>query len=252
MADGLKGFHFTEMNAAGQVVPAGQRAEYFPVQYLEPMPGNAPALGLDLAAQPQRRAALELAARTGQPTATAPSGWRRKPGSEAGFLVFVPLFDRSVPDNRPRTSPPITGFAVAVFSVADWFTGSSPSLNVGITVKLYDESTAGQMLYANTPEPATNRTVSLEFANRRWVAAYTITPAFRHDISWFQSWFVLLAGLGFTLLTTAYLYRGWQQTTPDHPGQCRAAGGGGRAPAGRGGGGGGQPHQIRFSGQHEP
>ena len=213
VADGLKDFHFTEMNSAGQVVPAGQRAEYFPVLYMEPMPGNEPALGLDLAAQPQRRAALELAARTGQPTATAPIRLAQKAGSQAGFLVFVPLFDRSVPDNRPRTSPPITGFAVAVFSVADLVHQQFAQLaRQGITIKLYDESTAGQIMYANTAAPATNRTVSLAFANRRWVAAYTLAPDFRHDISWFQSWFVLLAGLGFTLLTTAYLYRGWQQT----------------------------------------
>jgi len=212
-ADGLGDFHFTEMNGAGQVVPAGRRAEYFPVLYLEPVPGNEPALGLDLAAQPQRRAALELAARTGQPTATAPIRLAQKASSQAGFLVFVPLFDRSVPDNRPRTSPPITGFAVAVFSVADLVQQQFAQLaRQGITVTLHDESLAGQILYANEAAAAANRTVSLEFANRRWVAAYTITPAFRHDISRYQSWFVLLAGLGFTLLTTAYLGRGWQQT----------------------------------------
>jgi signal transduction histidine kinase/CheY-like chemotaxis protein len=211
-ADGLNDFHFTEMDAAGAVVPAEARPEYFPVLYLEPMLGNVPALGLDLAAQPQRRAALELAACTGQPTATAPIRLAQAAGHQAGFLVFVPMYARRVPQHLPPSTDDVAGFAVAVFSVADLVKQQFAQLQKqGIEVQLFDDSTTGQLIYANTDAPRTSRVADLEFANRRWVAAYTITPRFNSGISWMQSWLVLLAGVAFSLLTTAYLYRGWYQ-----------------------------------------
>jgi len=212
-AEGCRGFHFTEMNPAGQVVPAGPRPEYFPVLYMEPLQGNAPALGLDLAAQPQRRAALELAARTGRPTATDPIKLAQDSGNHAGVLVFVPLYDRPSADPPAAGTANVSGFAVAVFSVADLVHRQFAQLQQqGIAVKLYDDSTAGQLLFANTASPRADCVVTLDFANRRWVVVGSITPAFRPAVSWIQSWLVLLAGLAFTTLTTAYLCRGWQQT----------------------------------------
>ena len=213
VGDGIKDFQFREMDAAGAVVPAGARPEYFPVLYLEPMMGNVPALGLDLADQPQRRAALELAARTGQPTATAPIRLAQEAGNQAGFLVFVPMYARQVPQHVPPTADDVSGFAVAVFSVADLVQHQFAELQtLGIDVQLFDDSTAGQLIYANTDAPRTSRVADLEFANRRWVAAYTITPRFHSGISWMQSWLVLVAGLAFTILAAASLYRGWCQS----------------------------------------
>ena len=212
-AAGLRDFHFTEMNEKGQVVAAGPRPEYFPVLYMEPMQGNVPALGLDLAAQPQRRAALELAARTGEPTATAPIRLAQEPGNQAGFLVFVPMYKRDAPERALKTPDQVLGFAVAVFSVADLVRQQFALLDKqGVDVKLFDDSPAGQVIYANTHESQVGGVVSLDFANRRWAVAYNITPRFRPAISLIQSWLVLLGGLAFTLLTTAYLYQGWYQT----------------------------------------
>jgi signal transduction histidine kinase/DNA-binding response OmpR family regulator len=212
-AEGLKEFHFTEINGAGQVVAAGQRDEYFPVLYMEPMQGNIPALGLDLGAQPQRREALELAARTGEPTATAPIKLAQKSGKQAGFLVFVPLYEPAASGYPPNAPRQVSGFAVAVFSVTDLVRQQFAQLQkAGVEVKLFDDSTAGQMIYANTDAPQTNRVVVLDFASRRWVVAYSITPHFQPATSWMQSWLVLVTGLAFTILTTAYLFRGWCQT----------------------------------------
>lgn len=210
--EGLRGFHFTEIGDDGKVVTDARRPEYFPVLYMEPMQGNAPALGLDLGAQPQRRAALDLAARTGQPTATAPIRLAQGPGNQAGFLVFVPSRGPAS-DSRNGAPPEIAGFAVAVFSVTDLVHAQFEQLQrQGLEVKLYDDSTTGEILYSNTAAASVSGIVPLEFASRHWVAAYTITPRFRPGVSWIQSWLVLVAGLAFTLLTTAYLHRGWHQT----------------------------------------
>jgi signal transduction histidine kinase/CheY-like chemotaxis protein len=213
VAEGLRGFHFTEMTEEGQVVSAGRRDEYFPVLLMEPMLGNAPALGLDLAAQPQRRAALELAARTGQATATAPIQLAQKPGNQAGFLVFMPLYELGATGGKGKSTEGISGFAVAAFSVAELVHERFSRLQQrGIEVRLFDNSTAGQLIYTNTTNGQISRVASLDVANRQWVAAYFVTPRFHPPISRIRSWYILLAGLAFTLLTTAYLYRGWQQT----------------------------------------
>jgi CHASE1-domain containing sensor protein len=60
-ADGFPGFHFTEQEREGVMIPAHDRPEYFPVYFLEPVARNEPAFGFDVAAEPRRRAALEQA-----------------------------------------------------------------------------------------------------------------------------------------------------------------------------------------------
>lgn len=46
--------------------------ERFVIQYLEPLDASSPAIGLDIASEPHRRAAAEAAMRTGEMTLTAP------------------------------------------------------------------------------------------------------------------------------------------------------------------------------------
>jgi signal transduction histidine kinase/CheY-like chemotaxis protein len=156
---------------------------------------------------------LELAARTGEPTTTAPIRLAQDSGNQAGFLVFVPMYGRSAPENAPKTPAQVAGFAVAVFSVADLVHQQFDQLKKqGIAVKLFDDSTSGQVMYSNTVDSKSAGVVPLNFANRQWLVAYSITPRFQSAISGMQSWLVLLGGLAFTMLTTAYLYRGWWQT----------------------------------------
>jgi CHASE1-domain containing sensor protein len=47
-------FQFTELDVDGRLVRAGARAEYLPILYVTPLPGNERALGYDLAGGPTR------------------------------------------------------------------------------------------------------------------------------------------------------------------------------------------------------
>src|SRR5262249_14774600 len=83
--------------------PVGQRAEYDPVTYLEPVTDrNRAAFGFDLGADPVRREALERARDTGLPAlsgvVSAVEG--TAPGEQARFVPLVP-FSR---DTQPPTS----------------------------------------------------------------------------------------------------------------------------------------------------
>ncbi len=69
---GLKQFHFTEPAGDGKLASAAPRAQYVPIYFLEPLAGNEPLLGFDLASSSAHRIALEKTAQTGEPQATAP------------------------------------------------------------------------------------------------------------------------------------------------------------------------------------
>jgi diguanylate cyclase (GGDEF)-like protein/PAS domain S-box-containing protein len=79
-----------------RIHPPGERDEYFPVLYNEPMEGNEAAFGHDQAADPVRRAALERARSTGRPALSAPLTLLQGAVPTTGFVIRSALF--SSPD----------------------------------------------------------------------------------------------------------------------------------------------------------
>jgi PAS domain S-box-containing protein len=86
---------------------AGGQPSQLPLRLVEPLAGNQAALGLDLAANPDRRTALEAAARTGFPAAvTLPPN---SPAGPDGTLLCYPVFA----DGAGAAAGKLQGFAVA-------------------------------------------------------------------------------------------------------------------------------------------
>ena len=117
--DGFTDFQFTERNSEGQMVRAAQRAEYFPVYFVEPYSGNEAALGFDLASNPDRLSALELARDKGKAVATEPITLVQKSDHpNKGFLVFWPIYQRDAPTNSVSSRRQnLMGFALSVFMI---------------------------------------------------------------------------------------------------------------------------------------
>ena len=105
--EGLPDFALYEKDPQGRRVPAGERATYYPVAYVEPLPGNERALGYDLGSEPTRRKALEEAIRSAAATATEPITLVQETQSQKGAVVYHPVFT----EGDPRQ---LRGFAVAV------------------------------------------------------------------------------------------------------------------------------------------
>ncbi|MBW2419067.1 MAG: CHASE domain-containing protein, partial [Deltaproteobacteria bacterium] len=59
--EGLAAYRILEASESGPLSVARDRPEYFPVLYIEPLERNRPALGFDLASEPVRREALQVA-----------------------------------------------------------------------------------------------------------------------------------------------------------------------------------------------
>jgi CHASE1-domain containing sensor protein len=102
----------TSLDAAGypdfKVKPPGDRAEYYVVDYIEPMAGNDNAFGFDLHAEPLRVLALERARDTGEIVA---SGRLVLVSSrQVGFSLRVPVYRNEMPlrTEKDRRTPLLT------------------------------------------------------------------------------------------------------------------------------------------------
>ncbi len=207
-ADGFPGFHFTEQVQEGVIGPARERAEYFPVYFLETLQRNEPAFGFDVGAEPRRRAALEQARDAAQPTATPLLRLAQETGSQRGFLVLQPLYRGPANTVEERRSA-LTGFAVAVFRIGDLVEAAlRPAETKGIAVTITDEAEHDVIHGAATNAVAAEDgwTTDFDIANRHWTLHFQPTAAFRGARFFFwQSWSVLAVGLVITLLLAAYL-----------------------------------------------
>jgi signal transduction histidine kinase/CheY-like chemotaxis protein len=211
VADGLTDFQFREKNSAGQFQPAGPRAEYIPVYFIEALENNKPALGFDLSSDVERLTALAQARDTAQPVATAPVRLAQGPDNQAGLLVLLPVYSGGAPTPPAARREKLAGFAVAVFRVTKLVQAEFADLQKkGIAACLLDDSPNGELIYGK-PVGA-GELVWLEVAGRRWVMKFSPTRAFVGATSHLQSWLVLAGGLTFTFLTAAYLLGGWRRT----------------------------------------
>ncbi len=216
--DGVADFQFRELDSAMQLVPAAGRAEYVPIYFIEPMEGNAAALGYDLASDASRRDSIRKAWDSGQPTATAPVHLAQEQDHRPGLLVLLPVYRGAAPHTPEERRRGLAGFAVAVFQVRDLAGRALRELqSKGIHARLFDQSVEGELIYADVPSavgdeftgPAAQ--AALQIAGRRWVVQFTPTSSFNAAQPHEQSRLVLMAGLVFTLLISAHLYGGWRR-----------------------------------------
>ncbi len=96
-AEGVPGFEIRERDAAGRMVRAADRAEYFPAVYIDAGELTPKVLGYDLASEHERLRALTLARVSGQPAVTSAVKLSLlRPGDiPSGYIIFVPVFGGS-------------------------------------------------------------------------------------------------------------------------------------------------------------
>ncbi|MFA6356355.1 MAG: CHASE domain-containing protein [Candidatus Omnitrophota bacterium] len=79
-------------DANGEPVPAAGREEYYPVCYLEPLPGNERVLGFDLGSEARRAEALKNAERTGLVTSSDVINLMNEKRGERGIAILRPVY----------------------------------------------------------------------------------------------------------------------------------------------------------------
>ena len=218
--DGLRDFSIREKGATGTMIAAGDRADYFPVYYVEPLQGNEKAVGFDLASNPERRTALMTAIDTGQMTATARITLVQEKGNQFGFLAFRPVFraDQTNADVTQRRKS-LVGFVLGVIRIGDVVAGAErlgtlPGIALQIddedapanSQRLYPRLEAGAAEHALPPGQSMAAYKSLLVAGRHWrVTAVPVRGAFVENH--IGSVTALILGLFVSVMVSLYLRR---------------------------------------------
>lgn len=218
-------FRIVEMDSLRRLTTAAKRNEYFPVYFVEPYEGNEAALGFDLSSNPARAAALNKARDMGGLTATERITLIQETGEQYGYLLFFPVYDRSMPIQTVAARRiALRGFVLGVFRVGDQVEALlSPLSAGGIGIYVFDVSAPAEssFLYfhesrlasnsdATTPATLTglqtevHHSTTFNVGDRTWqVIAVPLA-----DISGVHMWIPSTAAgglLAFSLLLALYL-----------------------------------------------
>ena len=180
--------------------PAGSSGtEKHEVLYLEPMNRlNRSALGQDLFAIPQRRAAMEEARDSGEPAATTKIQLTETLKKGAGFALYLPVYKTSVlPSTVRERRKQLRGFVYIPFRAHDLFEKTYDRYAASrIRLQIFEE--AGGMLYDSHPSSrfrgSVSEKVTLKIAGRRWSLVFQSLPAFERYSARHLWKFIMLAG----------------------------------------------------------
>jgi PAS domain S-box-containing protein len=214
LQNGFPSFQFTEKNARGEMVPAAERPEYYPVFYVEPLHGNERAVGYDLASNPARRAALMRAAESGEFAATEPIILVQEKKNLPGFLLFRAIYrpgaDLATADLRHDA---LLGLVLGVFRVEDIVHRAAMEHGGSsrITIDIADVNSAGKRV-PMFPKTAAAQDAGVGFetgrvlsvAGRSWEVLARPAPHYFQPARW-TSWTLFVAGALLTFAVAAYL-----------------------------------------------
>lgn len=173
--------------------PAGDRDEYFPIIYLEPMDRrNSRALGYDMFTDPVRRVAMEAARDTGYAYASGKVMLIQEIDTvkQAGFVIYLPVYKGGViPTTLFERRRDLEGFIYGPFRADDLLSqvfDQDSAARVGFEV--YDSlgQDPARLLHRSAglrdADPASVGRLSLVrtmlIANRPWTILYKSTASF--------------------------------------------------------------------------
>jgi signal transduction histidine kinase/CheY-like chemotaxis protein len=183
------------------------------IAFIEPRDDrNRAAIGTDMSAEPTRRATMDLSRDTGEGAATPPlillHGTAEPP--PAGFLIFFPVYEGTLPSTIHERRTRLRGFVYARFRPAELFNdmwGTSP--NALVTFEVLDQGTSSALPVYRTAAlseaPRFTGERQLNLYGRRWIVRLRSTPAFEDAASRNLVPSVVTAGVGLTLLLTSFI-----------------------------------------------
>jgi PAS domain S-box-containing protein len=195
----LSGFEIRERDEQRQLRRAGERPEFYPVTYLEPLHGNEPALGFDLASEPKRRSAVEAAIEGKHVTASAPIRLVQETGEQSGVLLTS-----AVPGG-----PNGAGVVLIVLRMGTFMEALLESANPSIAVQLVDlddDRPLFDTLSGSGRDTLYEQTFDL--AARRYAVRTAPSSVYLAQHRSWQSLAVLMAGVFGTSLLGALLMLG--------------------------------------------
>ncbi len=174
------------------------------IEYIEPEPPNAAAIGLDIATEPHRAEAARQAARTGLATLTAPITLVQTEGqAQQSFLFLLPIYRPGAVLDSPQAREAATlGWAYAPLSVPD-ILHSVNWAGTRFALTLNDLGDHGQMAFYRAgqadPRNPLRRSELRTVFGRQWRIDLAAGPGFTQQLNLLPPWVVLGAGALLTL-----------------------------------------------------
>jgi len=179
------GLRVFESSGPGNVRPVAARTLHLVLTALLQKGPGVPPLGLDLAANPLRRALLLKAARTGTPVATPPVEFLTRPAHRHGVIVYAPV----------RTAQgALLGWVTAAYQAQE-LSAMVTSHMPGIRLTIRD----GHNVLLSAPGPLSVPPATITVAGRRWQVWVTVPPPGISNAPW------LVLALGSCLAAAASL-----------------------------------------------
>ncbi|MGH8517757.1 MAG: CHASE domain-containing protein, partial [Panacagrimonas sp.] len=198
---GAPGFHIAERAGSGDLVAAGERADYFPVAYIVPEAGNRPILGFDLLSEPVRGDAVRRAIRS---HAAAATSWLhplqdkvRRPST----ILYLPL------NGMENEDAP--GLASAVLRIEPLLHAAFEGLgDSGLHVRVSDDSAdstappivMGAAAPTGPRAVAAERVIRIRVADRSWSAYFALPSDYLVAHRSWLAWGMLAVGLSLAAL----------------------------------------------------
>ena len=135
------------------VKTSGTASDLFVIKYVEPVERNRQAVGLDVGAEPVRRAAAERAVRQGKPALTGRITLVQDDQKRAGFLYFLPYYGSvRVPETEAERIRQLRGWTYAPIVLAELMVGTQRSLQGQTEFQLFEgaEVAASKLLFDST------------------------------------------------------------------------------------------------------
>ena len=224
--DGLPGYGIKSIAADGNLYPAKDADEYFPILYSSRRDFGASVLGLDIHDGDIRQQTLEHALDTDRPAASESVILRRGDGDRNGFLVALPVYRRGLPhatveDRRLN----LLGFVQGVFQTSAMIEAiiAARTLPTGLDLYFFaaDSGADAPPLYfhpsrerTGPAQPLSRAAITqglhwsgeLKVADRGWTFTVVPLPGGPGTAVHSGSWMILGGGLLISAMMAAYFW----------------------------------------------
>ncbi|MBK7643783.1 MAG: CHASE domain-containing protein [Planctomycetes bacterium] len=204
-----------------EVRTSGDERDLFVSKFLDPLERNRLAWGLDLGADPVRRAAIESAIRSGEPTLTPRIELVQDARKRPGFLFLLPVYRNGTHPTTPSEREScLDGLLFAPVVLEDLLAGSDEAAEGKLDLEILEHSPGedprliydwdGEFVAGSTdgdsPDYAGrmfHELRALKLGGRTWTLAFSTTPKFDQQVA---SGTPALIGLAGGLLSALLAY----------------------------------------------
>ena len=225
--DGVAGYRIREKNAAGKMVPAGPRDEYYPVFYGCPGQEAGRRLGFDHASVPARWQAMCRARDTGKLAISDSVPVINENEAAVSNVAFLPIYSPGMAvDTVEQRRRHLMGFFVASIHVQELVERALLRVApIGVDTWVFEETDSGdrrlisshysrtrpdrrQLMASLPPEriPQGEHQRSFSLGGRRWTVLCTPAPRFFDQYRCWERWAVLATSLLLTVLIGVFFF----------------------------------------------